>query len=187
MRTELVGGESLVILSRKHFLYVYIPLLLFVFFIILYVYACSTLQLKSLAGILWVFPAGSLLLFAYRYFDRKYNIWVVTNHRVIDEWGIITHNAKETPLDRIQNITYMQSVLGRIFGFGDIRIQTAATSGAVVYTFVENPKLLKDSVIECQNILKESSVKKQAVEMAAAMTKAMSGSSREKLGDQSAD
>jgi len=170
MRTELVGNELLVRVSRKHWLYVGIPLLFFVVFLVFYIYACSVSQLKQLAGVLWVFPVGALLLFVYRYFDRKYNIWVVT--------------AKETPIDRIQNITYMQSVLGRILGFGDVRIQTAATSGAVVYSFVEKPKLLKDSVVECQNIFKDEQIKKQAAKMAAAVANAVG---KEKVSGQTAN
>jgi len=184
MRTELVGNELLVRVSRKHWLYVGIPLLFFVVFLVFYIYACSVSQLKQLAGVLWVFPVGALLLFVYRYFDRKYNIWVVTDRRVVDEWGIIAHNAKETPIDRIQNITYMQSVLGRILGFGDVRIQTAATSGAVVYSFVEKPKLLKDSVVECQNIFKDEQIKKQAAKMAAAVANAVG---KEKVSGQTAN
>ncbi len=171
MRTKLAEGESVVRISRKHWLYTGIPLLFFVVFLVFYIYACSAPQLKQLTGVLWVFPVGALLLFVYRYFDRKYNIWIVTDRRVIDEWGIIAHNAKETPIDRIQNITYMQSVLGRIFGFGDVRIQTAAISGVTIYSFVEKPKLLVDSIVECQNAFKVKQVEEQVTKMAAAIAK----------------
>lgn len=169
MRTELQRDELLMVISKKHWFYVGIPLLMFVVFLILCFYAYTTPQLKSLKGILWILPIGSFLLFVYRYFDRKYNIWVVTNYRVIDEWGIIAHNAKETPIDRIQNISYMQNILGRIFGFGDVRIQTAANQGAVVYFLVEKPELLKESIIQAQSEYKKMQVKEQAAEMAKEM------------------
>jgi uncharacterized membrane protein YdbT with pleckstrin-like domain len=170
MRTKLTEGELLLLKAKKHWFYVGIPILVFVIFLILYIYVCSVSQSQKLAGILWVLPVGSFLLFVYRYLDRKYNIWVVTNHRVIDEWGIIAHNAKETPLDRIQNSSYMQSILGRIFGFGDVRIQTAASQGAVVYSLVERPKLLSESIIQAQAEYRKIQVKEQAQEMAREMT-----------------
>lgn len=82
--------------------------------------------------------------------DRKHNIWVITNHRVVDEWGVLTHNAKESPLDRIHNVSYSQTIMGRIFDYGTVEMQTAAEVGITTYKYVSKPKLLKELIMRAR-------------------------------------
>ena len=51
------------------------------------------------------------------YFTWVHDIWAVTNLRVIDEGGFFTRYAKESPLEKINNIEYEQSFWGRILGY----------------------------------------------------------------------
>ena len=87
-------------------------------------------------------------LFLYRYLDRRVNIWAVTNERLIDEWGILTHKSKENPLDKINDIVVEQTILGRLFGYGGISVQTAAKAGETIIEFVERPEELKQTINE---------------------------------------
>ena len=70
----------------------------------------------------------------------------MTNLRVIDERGIFTLFTKESPLEKINNLSYEQTVIGRMLNFGQVEIQTAAEDGATVYTLITNPKRLKDEI-----------------------------------------
>ena len=88
--------------------------------------------------------------------ERRVDIWVVTNLRVIDESGIITHQIKESPLDKINNVQYRQTFAGRMLDFGDVEIQTAAEQGATINQFVSHPKLLHDTVVIMQGKLKDT-------------------------------
>jgi uncharacterized membrane protein YdbT with pleckstrin-like domain len=87
---------------------------------------------------------GVALLFSF--LDRKATVWVVTNVRVIQESGVLSHRTSEFPLDKINNIDYEQSLLGRVFKYGDVTLQTAAEFGASKMTFIADPKTLKDAV-----------------------------------------
>jgi uncharacterized membrane protein YdbT with pleckstrin-like domain len=73
---------------------------------------------------------------------------VVTNLRVIDERGIFTLYSKESPLEKINNLSYRQSLLGRALNYGEVEIQTAAEDGATIYRMVTGPKRLKEAVAE---------------------------------------
>lgn len=92
----------------------------------------------------------AVLYFGWKYLEWKHNIWVVTNFRVIDEFGILNINTKESPLDKINNVSYNQNILGRILGYGNVEIQTAATIGETVYESVDGPKTLKDTITLAQ-------------------------------------
>ncbi|MES1160296.1 MAG: PH domain-containing protein, partial [Bacteroidota bacterium] len=117
----------------------------------------------------WIAAVLGLLFCLIKYYSWKVNIWVVTNFRVIDETGLISHYAKESPLDKINNVSYDQTVAGRLFNFGHVEIQTAAEVGATDYYNVNHPKRLKDTITAAQSAYKDFQSNAQALQMAAAI------------------
>ena len=103
------------------------------------------------------------------YFTWVHNIWAVTNLRVIDEGGFFTRYAKESPLEKINNIEYEQSFWGRILGYGNVDIQTAAEMGETNYQMIHHPKLLKDTITHAQEEYKNRQVSNQADQLAKAI------------------
>ncbi len=118
-------------------------------------------------GLLLILIFG--VYFIYKIIQRNNNLWVVTNIRVIDEYGVFSNNSKESPLDKINNISYLQSFWGKIFGYGNVQIQTAAEIGSTTYFAVEHPKELKDTITHMQEEYKQDQIKKQANELANAI------------------
>ncbi len=161
MKTKLRKDEKVALVIKPHWLILVIPALL---------------AIAGLVGGILIAPYGliiPLLLFGYlgyRVIERTNNIWAVTNWRVIDEYGFFAHNSKESPLDKINNVNYHQSVWGRIFGFGDVQIQTASEQGSTVYHMVENPRRLKDTITHMQEEYKNSQILNQARELARAIS-----------------
>ncbi len=148
MRTKLQPGETVALVVRKHWLVLAKPAL-FLFAVLLYVPVRHMKVLGFEAFLNYLLPyavAISGALFFYRYLDRRVNIWAVTDRRLIDEWGILTHRSKENPLDKINDIVVEQTILGRIFGYGSISVQTAATAGETIIEFVERPEELKQTI-----------------------------------------
>jgi uncharacterized membrane protein YdbT with pleckstrin-like domain len=151
MRTQLRPGEQKILETRTHWMTVVKPFLAFLVTFVLFIIAFF--KLKSGTGIVTVVRWASVVLlivgclyFLYKEWYRRRNIWAVTTMRVIDEEGIFDHFSKESPLEKINNLSYFQPLFGRILNYGEIEIQTAAEDGATVYKMVTNPKLLKDTV-----------------------------------------
>jgi uncharacterized membrane protein YdbT with pleckstrin-like domain len=117
----------------------------------------------------WIAALVGSLYFLIVYFSWKVNIWVVTNFRVIDEAGLLNHFAKESPLEKINNVSYDQTLWGRILNFGHVEIQTAAEVGATDYYNVHGPKRLKDTITLAQADYKNLQLASQAQHMATAM------------------
>jgi len=163
MRTELKEGEEKILEIMKNRLVLVNPLLLLIIFIIITFSSEATVILLPITLVI-------ALYFVYRIFERKVNIWVVTNLRVIDEYGIFSHNAKESPLDKINNVSYQQSLMGRLFNYGNVQIQTAAEMGATKYRFVTSPKLLKDTITKYQDVFRQAQITDQAQKLAEAIT-----------------
>lgn len=117
----------------------------------------------------WAVALLGILVFTVKYLQWKSSIWVVTNYRVIDEAGLLSHYAKESPLDKINNVSYDQTVWGRVFNYGHVEIQTAAEVGATDYFNVYHPKRLKDTITLAQSEYKHLQLNSQATQMASAM------------------
>jgi uncharacterized membrane protein YdbT with pleckstrin-like domain len=111
----------------------------------------------------------SVSYFIFKIIQRNNNIWAVTNLRVVDEYGVFSNNAKESPLDKINNVSYTQSFWGKIFVYGNVQIQTAAEIGSTTYFTVQNPGKLKDTITSMQEEYKAYQIKKQASELASAI------------------
>jgi uncharacterized membrane protein YdbT with pleckstrin-like domain len=162
MRTPLQKGEKVLLVTHTSWIKLIAPVLIGVigwvasFFI-------GFLEWGWLAALV-----GSLY-FLVVYFSWKVNIWVVTNFRVIDEAGLLNHFAKESPLEKINNVSYDQTLWGRILNYGHVEIQTAAEVGATDYYNVHGPKRLKDTITLAQSEYKNLQLASQAQHMATAM------------------
>jgi membrane protein YdbS with pleckstrin-like domain len=147
MRTKLQNGENVALVVRKHWFVLTKPALFFV--AVLFFGTLRNSKLYGFEGMIKIFFPYALAIaigfFIYCWLDRRTNIWVVTNNRLIDESGVISRNTKENKLDKINDIIVNQTVLGRMFGFGSVVVQTAAAIETVI-DFVEKPQELRDTV-----------------------------------------
>lgn len=165
MKTQLKKDEKIILVTKPHWFTLGLP-----FLIMLAGFIIGSIIEKSAKGSYGLFLILIVLCyFIFKIIQRNMNIWVVTNLRVIDEYGVISNNSKESPLDKINNVTYKQSFWGKIFGFGNVQIQTAAEIGSTTYFAVEKPKELKDTITQMQEEYKETQIKKQAAELASAI------------------
>lgn len=164
MRTELKKDEKILIIIRQHWLRLVLP---FFAWLLLSVILIWWLQ-NSTAFIIVLITALYPLI---EYINWKYNLWCVTNLRVVDESGFFTRYSKESPLDKINNVEYDQNIWGRLFGFGNVDIQTAAELGETRYELIHHPKLLKDTITHAQEEYKKMQISNQASQLAEAIAK----------------
>ncbi len=110
-------------------------------------------------GSLWTLVIWNLL-FA-RWTDYYYDIWVITNRRVvdIDQKGLFNRStATLLTLDHIQDIeAELNGVIGNLLNFGDVTIQTAAAHREFIFQEVSSPngvvKIIRDAQHESQKEL----------------------------------
>src|SRR5665647_1076109 len=128
MRTQLKKDEKLLIIIRHHWMTLILPAVAWLIVtILLFIFLKDHIQIALVIALV------TALYPLYLFLEWKYNIWAVTNMRVIDESGFFSRYSKESPLDKINNVEYDQSLWGRMFGYGDVEIQTAAEMGDTTY------------------------------------------------------
>lgn len=162
MRTPLQKNENVLLVTRTSWITLIVPTLVLIAAMVI-AYFIDFFGW----GLALTLPALAYAI--YKYLEWRVNIWVVTNCRVIDETGLLSHYAKESPLEKINNVSYNQTLLGRILNYGNVEIQTAAEIGATNYYSVHEPKKLKDTITLAQSDYKIMQLSNQAMQMANAM------------------
>jgi uncharacterized membrane protein YdbT with pleckstrin-like domain len=179
MRTELKKDEKILIIIRQHWLRLVLPFFAWLVLTIILLW--------------WLHNAVALIIILttalypmIEYINWKNNIWCVTNLRVVDESGFFSRYSKESPIDKINNVEYDQSLWGRMMGYGSVDIQTAAELGETKYEFIHHPKLLKDTITHAQEESKKRQVTSQATQLAEAIarTNATTASSQQLVADE---
>ena len=163
MRTVLKQDEKKLLIIRQHWIRLVLPFFVWlVAAVLLILFAGTTGLIITLATALYPM---------YEYLNWKNNLWCITNLRVVDESGFFSRYSKESPLDKINNVEYDQTIWGRIFGYGNVDIQTAAELGETTYHLIHHPKLLKDTITHAQEEYKKTQITKQATQLAEAIAK----------------
>ena len=100
-----------------------------------------------LAGKIWVVLAGAFIFVGLVIFLG----WLCTNYyltnlRLIDKRGIIGKRIVSIYLDNVQDVTCKFGIWGRIFGFGDIEIESAGTYGKIVFELIPHPRKIQEEI-----------------------------------------
>ena len=163
MRTVLKQDEKKLLIIRQHWIKLALPFFVWLVAAVLLIWFAGTPGL--------IITLTTALYPMYEYLNWKNNLWCITNLRVVDESGFFSRYSKESPLDKINNVEYDQTIWGRIFGYGNVDIQTAAELGETTYHLIHHPKLLKDTITHAQEEYKKTQITKQATQLAEAIAK----------------
>ncbi len=93
---------------------------------------------KAILGLvvtgLWVFFA------VVAYMRWRFTLFVLTTDRLITRSGVIAKNSKEIPLERINDVTFTQSIVERMLGAGDLLLDSSGDLGPARITAVQKPE-----------------------------------------------
>jgi uncharacterized membrane protein YdbT with pleckstrin-like domain len=87
------------------------------------------------------------LLYLWRDFVRRANDYVLTNHRLIQEAGILSRRSIDSRLDKINNVEYRQTLWGRLLNYGDVEIDTASDAGISVFRHISHPLQFRNAIL----------------------------------------
>lgn len=71
---------------------------------------------------------------------------VITNERLIYRAGFIAKRGKEIPLEVINDVAFNQTIFERIFGTGDLLIESAGTHGQTRYSDIPDPESVQSLI-----------------------------------------
>lgn len=137
----LFPDEEIIFKTNPHWIFLVAPVsVLFALWLFYLLYACPDAYLPdfqelcfSLSG--FVFPLVIVIVYLDWRFDRFY----LTNLRVIKSGGFFGQKHLSIFLEQIENITVQYSILGQLFNYGTITIESAATKNLMLATNAPRP------------------------------------------------
>jgi membrane protein YdbS with pleckstrin-like domain len=104
---------------------------------------------ESIPGTIVALIVAALIgiVLAWKNVVLRSNEYLLTNHRVIRQTGIFSKQSMDSRLDKINNVEHRQSVWGRIFGFGDVEIDTASETGMTLFKNISRPLDFKHAIV----------------------------------------
>jgi uncharacterized membrane protein YdbT with pleckstrin-like domain len=161
----LATGERIQVITRQHWFVVasaiffesimiliaLIALIAGVFF----THVSSTYKLIIFLGCMAVIllVGLSMLRDILFWWNREY---IITSLRVIQIAGVINKNLTDSSLEKVNDVKLSQSILGRIFGYGDVEILTASELGVNLFRRIGNPIGFKTAMLNAKQELEHS-------------------------------
>lgn len=105
--------------------------------------------------------------------DWRNDVYVLTNDRIIDRvrFPLLYDQRTEARLDQVQNVRSHQGFWGGILGFGDVVVETAGRTQAVVFREVPNPRDIQRQIFQRIDALSEQRAAEEAVRRHAQLAK----------------
>jgi len=152
--SKLLPGENLVLQDHPHWITVIKSVLAPVVLLVVVAIADFTLlgpgygfYIPRLRTILTLAVVALALLWLIAVWIRWRSIsYTLTDQRIKIESGVFGRQEKIIPIDRVQDCTTRQSLLGRILGYGRVEIDAAGAQGAEILDHLPNPGNFRDQV-----------------------------------------
>ena len=109
--------------------------------------------LSSLDVFGWVYAilAGMVILLTIRGVIRWLTtLHVITTERVIYRAGFIAKRVKEIPLEVINDVAFNQMIFEKVFGTGDLMIESAGTHGQTRYRDIPRPESIQSLLYDAR-------------------------------------
>jgi hypothetical protein len=158
----LADGERVALRSRQHVLATFfegrVPWILFVLALVL---LGLDVQLEpgavrdgfGLLGLVLLLVGLGWL--AYVYMEWYSQDYLVTNRRVIKVEGILGKRSADSSLEKINDAVLQQSLFGRMLGYGDLDIMTAAEESVDRYRMLSQAQTFKRTMLDEKHKLEQ--------------------------------
>src|SRR4051812_30065210 len=103
----------------------------------------------------------ALIWLAIRYGKWATTTFVVTTQRLIYRYGVLAKHGREIPLDRLNDISFHQSLFERLIGAGDIMIESAGEHGQTTFSDVRRPSMVQNEIYRQIESVKDRDASRQ--------------------------
>ena len=86
-----------------------------------------SVDVRNIVGIIVIVLAIlGAVIFAYQWLRWRNEDYIVTNRRILKVTGIVNKRSADSSLEKINDLVLEENLLGRMLGYGDLDIITAA-------------------------------------------------------------
>jgi uncharacterized membrane protein YdbT with pleckstrin-like domain len=108
------------------------------------------------AWVNWLFLVLLVPVFriAWGFLSWRMNVYALTNRRVVEVTGVINKTVADSSLEKLTDVVLRQSLFGRILGYGDIEVLTAAAGAGINFLKqIRKPLQFKQAMVNAKEDL----------------------------------
>ncbi|HZN14920.1 MAG TPA: PH domain-containing protein [Acidimicrobiales bacterium] len=145
-RKLLNDGEDVVLDLHPHWWFFVRPTLAFVASVVLGIVVGPNVDNTGVRLALLGLMAVTALWWLFRYLKWRTTNFAITTDRLVFRSGVLAKNGREVPLDRLNDISFHQSLFERMIGAGDLMIESAGERGQEAFTDIPHPSRVQNSI-----------------------------------------
>jgi uncharacterized membrane protein YdbT with pleckstrin-like domain len=145
-RKLLNDGEDVVLDLHPHWWFFVRPSLAFVASVVLGIVVGPKVHNWIVRDLLLALMAVTALWWLFRYVKWRSTNFAVTTDRLIFRSGVLSKSGREIPLDRVNDISFHQSLFERMIGAGDLMIESAGERGQEAFTDIPKPARVQNVI-----------------------------------------
>jgi uncharacterized membrane protein YdbT with pleckstrin-like domain len=161
LRKQLGDNEEILYTERHHWIFPVSEMVKWIFVSIVILVALTFVAFWWLPDVRWI-RWGYLVLIipvvrvAAGFVSWLMNVYVVTNRRVVEVSGVVNKKVMDSSLEKLTDVVLTQRLFGRILGYGDIEVLTAASTAAVNYLKqIRRPLEFKTAMVNAKEELEQ--------------------------------
>lgn len=148
-RRYLNEGEEIVLDQRPHWSFLAGPVIALVASLVLAVTVSSRVEgdLPPAALVPMLLLLGlSLVWVLVRYAKWATNSFVITTDRLIHRHGALSKSGREIPLERLNDVSFHQTLFQRLLGSGDLLVESAGERGQQMFSGFPHPERTQNRI-----------------------------------------
>ncbi len=157
----LAPGETIAFELKPHWRALVAPILILLVLVfvgtwLFFSVASWSIGSFSLGFLQWVIVALGAVILVWqvlipfgRWITTQY---VFTSRRVIVRKGLITRQGRDMPLQKVNNVTFEVGLLGRIFNYGRLELESASNDGDLIIDDVPDVEDIQRQVYELHEL-----------------------------------
>jgi uncharacterized membrane protein YdbT with pleckstrin-like domain len=143
---ELMPGEKMVLASNPHWFYFWkqVAAAAGIIGLLLLIWTIDADWVDTVLG--WVILVAVVVLLVdviFEFFQWKTTRFAITDQRVAYQSGMFRRRGVSIPLNRINNVNFDQSVIGRMTNNGVVTIESAGETGDSVFENIPDPEKVR--------------------------------------------
>ena len=142
-------GEEIVLDQRPHWFFLAGPVIALGATLALAVTVSSRVEgdLQPVALVPTLLLVGASLLWVLvRYAKWATTSFVITTDRLIHRHGVLSKSGREIPLERLNDVSFHQTLFQRLLGSGDLLIESAGERGQQMFSGFPHPERTQNRI-----------------------------------------
>ncbi len=158
LRQQLGDNEKIVYTERHHWIFPIAEMIKWILFAVAVLVVIVLLKSwqpgwswVNWLFILFVVPAFRIV---WGFISWRMNVYALTNRRVVEATGVVNKTVADSSLEKLTDVVLRQGLFGRLLGYGDIEVLTAAAGAGISYLKqIRKPMQFKQAMVNAKEDL----------------------------------